>query len=332
MSATAELVNGEQPMNWRTRLKPLAVAGAGAGMLFFALQFLNLFSAFAMPMEHTVRMLYTTHVEFASADVLRERIESAFPRATASITTRDHDPEEPGCGQGFTSVAVSYRANILGVREINDGFHRIASAAGYRACSGLRMERAPSGASPLGPLAGATILGGGLMLLFVRARTRPHLRAKWLDWSPRVDGRTALRWGTLGYVLFALASLVEWIGVTAGLEPGGSGTLERMSRQSILTTLPFAVLMAPLAEEYIFRAWLLERFARVIPPVLALLWTSALFVAIHMPQNVLQGVEIMVVGVGLGLIWLRTRSLLATVAAHGVYNATLFAILWIATG
>lgn len=86
-----------------------------------------------------------------------------------------------------------------------------------------------------------------------------------------------------------------------------------------LSALVALVLVAPVTEELLFRGWLLtdleERYGR--RP--ALVWTSVLFGAVHIePPAVIYAT---LAGLVLGVVALRARSTLASIAMHAGVNA-----------
>ncbi len=80
------------------------------------------------------------------------------------------------------------------------------------------------------------------------------------------------------------------------------------------------ILVIPLAEEIIFRGWLLERLSQVLRPGIALLISAAAFSAIH-PMGLMLNLTFLVPGLVFGYLWLRHRSLLVCAVAHSSYNA-----------
>lgn len=79
------------------------------------------------------------------------------------------------------------------------------------------------------------------------------------------------------------------------------------------------VILAPIFEEVVFRAWLLEAWRKVMPPALALFLTAVLFSLAH-PSGLMVNTLLLLPGLALGLIWLKTRSLSACITAHATWN------------
>jgi membrane protease YdiL (CAAX protease family) len=103
-----------------------------------------------------------------------------------------------------------------------------------------------------------------------------------------------------------------------------TGMLEEAARDSQsyvklgLWVVPLAVIAAPIFEEFIFRGLIyggLRRSFGIWPATLA---SAAVFAIVHPPLAV---VPVFVLGVCTALVYERTRSLLAPMIVHAVYNA-----------
>jgi len=87
------------------------------------------------------------------------------------------------------------------------------------------------------------------------------------------------------------------------------------------------VLLAPLAEELLFRGVLLHRFGRRFGLGRGMVIASALFGVLHMNP-----IAITVFGVLLSVLYLRSRSLWATTLAHAINNAVPLVMLSLSSG
>jgi membrane protease YdiL (CAAX protease family) len=87
----------------------------------------------------------------------------------------------------------------------------------------------------------------------------------------------------------------------------------------------FAVVLAPVAEEFIFRGMLFPFVKQLGFPKLAWFGVSFLFALIHMNAPTLLPLFVF----ALGLTWLydRTDNLLAPITAHALFNAVNYAVL-----
>jgi len=89
----------------------------------------------------------------------------------------------------------------------------------------------------------------------------------------------------------------------------------------------FAVVLAPVAEEFIFRGMLYPFFKQLGRPRLALLGVSFLFAAIHL--NAPTFVPLFVLALVFTWLYEKTDCLLAPIAAHSLFNTANLVILFI---
>lgn len=94
-----------------------------------------------------------------------------------------------------------------------------------------------------------------------------------------------------------------------------------------LVTVLFAVVLVPLAEELLFRAWLVSMLARAMPAWVAIGVGGGVFALVHGVSQPAVVLMLWVHGIVLGTLWWRTRSLLACWAVHAANNG-LFLLPW----
>jgi len=135
---------------------------------------------------------------------------------------------------------------------------------------------------------------------------------------------TIVLWGFLA--AFATSIVVEPL-----IDTLPSGLLETLEQQMklggwvILTT----VVMAPLCEEILFRGILQDALTAKYGPLRGILIASAVFGVIHLiPQ---QAINAFFVGIILGYIYYRTRSLVPVIAIHAINNAVSY-FTWMLSG
>lgn len=86
-----------------------------------------------------------------------------------------------------------------------------------------------------------------------------------------------------------------------------------------------AVVAAPIFEEYLFRGLLIDALATRYRALTSVLASAIVFGVMHVsPAN---AVSAFAIGVILGVIYLRTRSLLSTIILHAINNAMAFTLL-----
>jgi membrane protease YdiL (CAAX protease family) len=111
--------------------------------------------------------------------------------------------------------------------------------------------------------------------------------------------------GVLGLSYLEAAVRHGWFDVPP-IDPGGRTTL-----------LLLAVVAAPLVEEVLFRGLLLGGLVRTVRPALAIVWSAALFTAMH---PVVSWPPVFVLGVMTAWLRLRANFLPAAVLMHAIYN------------
>lgn len=145
------------------------------------------------------------------------------------------------------------------------------------------------------------------------------------------------RAGTSGVPrVFANGASRPWLGIAAGLLAGAAGLLYLFSLDALdllenarrasqsyaslgLWTLPLALIAAPVFEEFIFRGLIfggLRRSFGVWPATLA---SAAIFAIVHPAFSL---IPVFILGVCTALVYERSRSLLAPMLTHAVYNAS----------
>lgn len=268
----------------------------------------------------------------AALNELSTHIRTAYPPGTVTIddvspASLDSD-DSARCGARPARLDVVHRATVskslmVAHREV---FPDLAELDLY-ICTGMRVHQVAVGAAASTPWAIAANAAVPLLALglIVRARRRQPAPSRWADWHVRWGWRKSLAWGVAsGVALYFLVVAINALFWLAGSE----WDLPQLPMQQMGLYLVLGVLIAPFFEEYVFRALLLEQVSRLMPPVLALLYSTALFTALHFTQQAVFTIGVFVVGLGLGLLWLRSRSLLACTTAHAVFNLVVFSVAY----
>ena len=137
--------------------------------------------------------------------------------------------------------------------------------------------------------------------------------------------RVGVGWGILAWIgasaaTYAMVLLLERLGLEPDVQPAevAIGFLEPW------LVVVAVVIVAPIAEEVFFRgiafnAWLQERGRRF-----AYIGSAALFAAIHV--SLVSLLPIFLLGLALGWVYRRTRSLVAPIAMHATVNGITVAI------
>lgn len=200
----------------------------------------------------------------------------------------------------------------------------------------------PAGVAPK-PAFSSFVLGTvtfhGAVLFLVHRFVRMH-RVRWADafgWQ-RTGVSLALGAGvTVAGVAVPVAYGLQWLSVAAlrhwgrrwGYEPSAQGSVELLlhagSWAESAYIFVFATLVAPLAEELLFRGILFPFVRDLGKPRLAFWGNAILFGAIH--GNLAAFVPLVCFGALLAALYLRTGNLLAPITAHALFNLVPFILL-----
>lgn len=80
------------------------------------------------------------------------------------------------------------------------------------------------------------------------------------------------------------------------------------------------LVLAPILEEVVYRAWMTTLFARIVPAAVAVTVTAGLFMASHQSLNLPTALLTFVLGISSGWAWIRFRSLIVCAAMHASVN------------
>lgn len=177
------------------------------------------------------------------------------------------------------------------------------------------------------------VLWFGLILLFlaavIRRRTaRPFWRT--IGWRPPRTGKMSMA-GLVMALLFG--GMVLAVGADVAMQfykTPKELPIEKLftSRRNVEYIMLFGLLVAPLAEETVFRGYVYPVLARKFGILSGIVFTGILFGMVHVPQ-LLGGwgqiVTLVVVGMALTTARAVTRSVVASYLVHLGYNGFLFA-------
>lgn len=172
---------------------------------------------------------------------------------------------------------------------------------------------APKLAGLLNLLSVAACMGGFLVLLQAKGRFK-------LDLTKGVTLQGVLLAVVCAAALYCLLDrlldpLLE--SVLPGSEERYQETLQHLRKAPVTGFLQVCIL-APFMEELLMRGFLLGGLAVNYGSLTALLLSSAAFALLHF--NMVQTLSALICGVVLGLLYMRTGSILCCVTAHAGYN------------
>jgi membrane protease YdiL (CAAX protease family) len=163
-------------------------------------------------------------------------------------------------------------------------------------------------------------------------------------------GMAGVRWGRagtgaiLGLVAFAailpVCVAAQVVGIAllrlTGVPEVTHTLLETVARRREPLVLAVAIVqacvLAPLAEEFIYRGAIMMTLLKQFGPAVAMAASSAVFAAVHVtlePQGVL---PLFFLGMALAYVAYRTRSLVAPVIGHALFNALMLTGVFVSGG
>jgi len=138
--------------------------------------------------------------------------------------------------------------------------------------------------------------------------------------------RPALGWTLAAYASFWVAAIV--VSLVAGQPEEQDIVVDLKAEDSVLVLTGFGImtcLLAPLAEEFFFRGFLLRVLHEKIGVPLAVLITGVAFGLVHLPSGDWRGTIVLsLFGIALCVLFLLTSSLLPCIMLHAFHNSISF--------
>ena len=128
----------------------------------------------------------------------------------------------------------------------------------------------------------------------------------------------------LSFVLTSIASQFPFFNINQVQDTGFKGLSFGYEYLLAFITL---VVVAPIAEEIIFRGYLLGKLRKHIPTAVAVLTTSVLFGIVHFAWNV--GVDVFALSIVLCILRIQTGRLWPSIILHMIKNGIAFYFLFI---
>lgn len=199
------------------------------------------------------------------------------------------------------------------------------------AASGFRHEPKPVESSDI--LSGSLVYMLVICTIILTLRSR-GIRALRIFGIHRLAFPAALGIGALMLVaaypliVSAFAATHHFLGLTARRQEIVEFFIDASQsadRWSLVITLLLGIVLAPIAEEFIFRGYLYGVFKRYMGPAAALLLNSALFAAVHV--NLASLPALFVLAACFTIAYEVTGSLLVNVCMHALFNLVSFAAI-----
>ncbi|MEQ8999670.1 MAG: CPBP family glutamic-type intramembrane protease [Coleofasciculus sp. B1-GNL1-01] len=178
------------------------------------------------------------------------------------------------------------------------------------------------------------LAAGGLGVLYLSIKDFLPLPEDWFRIKFRKKG---IIFGLGGYLvalpLVILVSLLNqklWQG-QGGSNPILSLVLEGQDTVAIVIFFSTACIAAPLFEEFMFRGFLLPSLTRYMPVWGAIVTSSLVFAIAHLSLS--EVLPLATLGIVLGIVYTRSRNLLAPMIVHSLWNSgTLLSLVILGSG
>jgi membrane protease YdiL (CAAX protease family) len=154
-------------------------------------------------------------------------------------------------------------------------------------------------------------------VLYRRWQWRQHPDYKKALGGKRIVGIVALGFGSC-VVMTMILSIVS--ALFPGLFENYNRLMEELAVDSSLLTIPYVVLLGPVAEELVFRGTILDRLKTSFSFWTANVIQAALFGVFHL--NVIQGLYAFCLGLVLGLVVKVTGTIIGSMMTHILFNGT----------
>jgi uncharacterized protein len=127
-------------------------------------------------------------------------------------------------------------------------------------------------------------------------------------------------------IIVSLVNQQIWQG-QGGSNPLLSLALESQDGVALLVFFSTAAIAAPLFEEFLFRGFLLPSLTRYLPVWGAIVASSLLFAVAHLSLS--EVLPLTTLGMVLGIVYTRSRNLLAPMFLHSLWNSGTLLSLYI---
>ncbi|MFM2304379.1 MAG: hypothetical protein RLZZ135_1789, partial [Cyanobacteriota bacterium] len=140
-------------------------------------------------------------------------------------------------------------------------------------------------------------------------------------------------WGIGGYLVATpIVIIVSFFNEQIWQGQGGSNpilqiVLEGKDPIALLLFFLTAAVAAPIFEEYLFRGFLLPSLTRYVPVWGAISISALLFGVAHLSLSEI--LPLTTLGIILGVVYVRTRSLLASMLLHSLWNSSTLVSLYL---
>ncbi|HIK37567.1 MAG: CPBP family intramembrane metalloprotease [Geminocystis sp.] len=171
--------------------------------------------------------------------------------------------------------------------------------------------------------------GGGLAILYLSLKPFFPLPKDWFNFT----GKNWFWWGIGGYVTaIPLVFFVSLLNQQLWQGRGGSNpllflALEAQDKFALAVFFVTASIAAPIFEEIMFRGFLLPSLTRYYSVGDSILFSAFIFAIAH--GSLAEAIPLASLGLILGIVYTRSRSLLASIMVHSLWNSATLLTLFL---
>ena len=158
-------------------------------------------------------------------------------------------------------------------------------------------------------------------------------KCSWKQIRERIKLKTeqldmAFLWGILtAIVAFVIVAAIGLLLTAAGVDVENSSNIEDLELLFSVPSILFLITLQPIAEEFFFRGFLLEKFSSTQGIIAGVLLSSLLFGLAHLSYgNLYPAVMTGCIGVLLAYLVVKTENLTAAIIAHVLFNLASFTL------
>jgi hypothetical protein len=136
----------------------------------------------------------------------------------------------------------------------------------------------------------------------------------------------AFLWGVItAIVAFVIVIAVGSALTVFGVDVENSSNIQDLEMFFSIPSILFLITLQPIAEEFFFRGFLLEKLNAVHSPVLGIAGSSLFFGIAHLTyQNLYPALMTGLIGILLAVLVWKTKNLTAAIIAHVLFNIASF--------
>lgn len=170
---------------------------------------------------------------------------------------------------------------------------------------------------------------GGLLVLYLSIKSFFPLPENWF----KLTNKNWYWWGIGGYIVaIPLVFFVSLLNQQIWQGQGGSNPLLFLALKSqdtvaLIIFFITASILAPIFEEIIFRGFLLPSLTKYLPTSGAIIVTALIFSLAHLSLS--EAIPLATLGIILGIVYTRSRSLMASITLHSLWNSGTLISLYI---